>query len=214
MAETARPRPSRTMKSSPDRVGRLARIFLLGATGREARLRAELAGALDAGVPLVQIKEAFLQLYLFAGFPRMINAFLSLAEVPGSSGGARRERTSPTRLRSRGLRNCRAIYGSQTLPMLARMEEMHPELPRWIVEEGYGKVLGRRWLSAKDRELISLPVLAWQGVKTQLYSHVRGALRLGNRPEEVSSIFAFCSGLIPASRHRLALGILRDLGAA
>ena len=60
----------------------LARLSVLAALGRDAKLRRELRRALSEGVPIRQIHEAFLQLYLFAGFPRMINAFFALEGPP------------------------------------------------------------------------------------------------------------------------------------
>ncbi len=190
----------------------LARLFALIAAGRGAELKREIVRARRAGVTLVRIKELFLQSYLLVGFPRMINAFLTLASLPGARGGAPSERgLSVKRVRARGERNCRAIYGDQTAPMLARMREMHPDLAEWIVCEGYGKVLGRPWLKPVERELASLPVLALQGVRTQLYSHLRGALRVGASKDRIRSVLRACRGIVPAARLRGAESMLDDM---
>jgi 4-carboxymuconolactone decarboxylase len=187
----------------------LARLSVLTALGREEELKREVVKARRARVPLVQIKEVFLQSYLFVGFPKMINAFFALAELPGSRGGSPSE---PKRnFMKRGLKNCRAIYGEQTEAMLGRMREMHPHLAEWIVSEGYGKVLGRRWLSSRDRELAVIPILALQDVKMQLRSHLRGALRMGVKPGQIRAVFRSCRSLIPAGRIRSALRILDSI---
>jgi 4-carboxymuconolactone decarboxylase len=197
-----------------DRIVHLARLSALAAVGRGGELRRAILRARRAGVPLSQIKELFLQSYLFAGFPRMINAFLTLASVPGSGGGAPSEGLlAPGRLRRRGEKHCRAVYGEQTDAMLARMREMHPDLAEWIVSEGYGKVLGRRWLGQRDRELASIPVLALQGVEAQLYSHLRGALRLGASRAQIRRALRACRGIVPGRRldraEKLLAGIAR-----
>lgn len=196
------------------RIGHLARLSVLAALGRDRALRSAILQARQAGVPLRQIKEVFLQSYLFAGFPRMINAFLTLATVPGSRGGAPFEGLlSPALLRRRGERHCRAIYGEQTDAMLSRMRELHPDLAEWIVSEGYGKVLSRPWLPQRDRELASIPVLALQGVESQLYSHLRGALRLGVAPAQIRRALRACRGLVPARGLRLAERLLCQLAS-
>lgn len=196
----------------PGRIGQLARLSVLAALGRERDLRRAILGARRAGVSLTQIKELFLQTYLFAGFPRMINAFLTLATVPNSRGGAPSEGLLlPGRLRRRGEAHCRAIYGEQTDAMLARMREMHPDLAEWIVSEGYGKVLGRPWLGRRERELACIPVLALQGVESQLYSHLRGALRLGATRAQILQALRACRGLVPVRRLRLAGRLLARL---
>ena len=48
-----------------------------------------------------------------------------------------------------------------------------------MVEEGYGKVLGRPGLSVQDRELCIVAQLVGLDVPRQLHSHLRGALNVG-----------------------------------
>ena len=48
-----------------------------------------------------------------------------------------------------------------------------------MVQEGYGKVLGRSGLSLVERELCIVALLAVLDVPKQLYSHLRGALNVG-----------------------------------
>ncbi|KAA0236919.1 MAG: carboxymuconolactone decarboxylase family protein, partial [Chlorobiota bacterium] len=43
--------------------------------------------------------------------------------------------------------------------------------------EGYGKVMGRKGLSFKERELCIVAVLAVLRFEDQLYSHINGAFR-------------------------------------
>jgi alkylhydroperoxidase/carboxymuconolactone decarboxylase family protein YurZ len=48
-----------------------------------------------------------------------------------------------------------------------------------IVHDVYGRVFSRPGLTLKERELINVTVLALQGLDRQLYSHLRGCLRVG-----------------------------------
>jgi 4-carboxymuconolactone decarboxylase len=185
----------------------LARLSVLAALGKQSRLREELQSAVADGVPLRQIHEAFLQLYLFVGFPRMINAFMALEGLDGARPHV--ENTPPLkRLIQRGERLCRSIYGKHYEPMISRMRRMHPELAKWILSEGYGKVLSRPHLPARVRELCVIGILSAQGLEKQLYFHVRGALRLGARPSEVRSALSACRDLISKSRREKCLSFL------
>jgi 4-carboxymuconolactone decarboxylase len=56
---------------------------------------------------------------------------------------------------------------------------LHPDLERWMVEFGYGRVLARPGLSPRERELVTVASLAALGWERQLVSHVLGALRVG-----------------------------------
>jgi len=50
-------------------------------------------------------------------------------------------------------------------------------------------VFPRRGLTLRERELITVTVLSLQHLDRQLYSHLRGLLRLGLRPAEVRTVF-------------------------
>ena len=68
------------------------------------------------------------------------------------------------------------------------MARFHPDLARWILEDGYGKVLSRPILSLRERELIVVAVLAALDLPLQLESHVRGALRVGATKRQVEAM--------------------------
>ena len=40
---------------------------------------------------------------------------------------------------------------------------MHPDLATWMEETGYGRVLSRRGMPARERERVAVAVLAAQG---------------------------------------------------
>ena len=152
-----------------------------GALGRDAALREALGAALRAGVPSVAVDEALLQLVPFAGFGRAINAF-----GVWSSLRPRAPRTGPDRARG-GRALCRRVYGESFDRLERRMRNLHPALWRWILRDGYGRVLSRPGLAARDRELLAVAVLAALRLAPQLDAHVRGALRLGATKAQVAS---------------------------
>lgn len=160
---------------------RLVRLSALMACGDFRALQAGIKVALAARVPAGTIRELALQNYLFLGFPRAINTLALLPDAPPAS----RDRTSMSEWRRRGEALCRRIYGKTYERMLEQMRRLSPDLAEWILWEGYGKVLSRPRLSAKVRELCTLPVLAITGAWPQLRAHLRGARNVGATAKEV-----------------------------
>ncbi|UCD16207.1 MAG: carboxymuconolactone decarboxylase family protein [Candidatus Zixiibacteriota bacterium] len=129
------------------------------------------------------IYEAVLQSYLFLGFPRMIEAALAFNEVFGDRGnGDDIERISAQEAENwfrRGGELCRRIYGKNYERLKARFLSISPEMFRWMVLEGYGKVLSRPGLSQIERELAEVAALIVDGRERQLVSHVMGSINVG-----------------------------------
>lgn len=161
----------------------LARLTAAAVRGRERVLRRELKAALAAGVDVHRLHEAFLQVVLFAGYARAINAFGALHEIRPER-PFRRSAGS-----SRGDRLCRRIYGPSYGPLMRRMTVLHPDLAEWIVRDGYGRVLSRPGLTVRERELLAVAALAaLGGLEKQLESHVRGARRVGASEAQIRAV--------------------------
>jgi 4-carboxymuconolactone decarboxylase len=133
---------------------------------------------------VVAVEEALLQSYLFVGFPGVLEAFSAWRErMPaasdGSGSGAPPGEAGEARHEERGRRVCRSVYGAAYERLRANVRRMHPDLDRWMIREGYGKVLGRPGLELAVRELCIVALLAAAGRGPQLHSHLRGALRNG-----------------------------------
>lgn len=117
-------------------------------------------------------------LMLYAGFPGALEGLRALnASWPGR---ARRTREgAPATWRRRGLELCRRVYGPAIARLLPAVRALHPDLEVWMVEHGYGRVLARPGLGARERELVTVSALAALGWERQLVSHVLGAARVG-----------------------------------
>lgn len=168
-----------------------------------AAARAALAAAQRAGAHRAAAEEAALMLMLYAGYPAALEGLRVLNEAWPGRARATREgaRASWTR---RGEALCRRVYGPAFEKLVPAVRALHPDLATWMVEHGYGRVLSRPGLSAKDRELVTVAALAALGWERQLVSHLLGALRVGARPREVEA--ALLSGLKGAGGSALALG--------
>jgi 4-carboxymuconolactone decarboxylase len=78
-----------------------------------------------------------------------------------------------------------SIYGDQSEKLLVNLKRLQPELPSWILQETYGRVFTRSGLSIQEREILNIVVLANQGLEKQLFSHLRGALRVGLKRRQI-----------------------------
>ena len=144
--------------------------------------RALEQGAL-VGDPL-QVEEVILQSYLFLGYPIALNAFALWREITGREAGegAPDEWTAWV---ERGEDVCRTVYGGQYEGLRRNVKALHPDMERWMVVEGYGKVLGRPGLELATRELCISALLAVLRAPRQLYSHLSGALNAGAPTHEI-----------------------------
>jgi 4-carboxymuconolactone decarboxylase len=129
------------------------------------------------------VEETILQSYLFLGYPAALNAFARWRSLTGSTAA------DPTDdgdvWLERGERVCQAVYGGQYERLRANVRRLHADMERWMVEEGYGKVLGREGLDLVTRELCIVALLAVLSARRQLYSHLRGALNVGASEAEI-----------------------------
>lgn len=137
-----------------------------------------LRAAVEARLDPVAVEEAILQSYLFLGYPAALNGFGRWRAISG------RPPAEPTvddleLWEERGERVCGTVYGHRYPSLRKNIRELHPDMERWMVLEGYGKVLGRPGLPLMTREYCIVAILAVQGVERQLHSHLRGALHAG-----------------------------------
>lgn len=144
---------------------------------------------LDAGA---EVDEVILQSYLFLGYPIALNAFGVWRELAGP-GSAQDSPDEWEGWRDRGEDVCRTVYGGQYGRLRRNIRALHPDMERWMVVEGYGKVLGRPGLDLATRELCIAALLAVLGAPRQLYSHLKGALNAGARPGEVEGALRLAS---------------------
>jgi 4-carboxymuconolactone decarboxylase len=162
-----------------------------------------------------QLYEVVLQSYLFMGFPRMLIAAdclnraipdLDLPRPPlAVTADETREWTD------RGVELCKEVYDKNYDLLKDRVESMAPEIFRWMVFEGYGKVLSRPGLGIVEREMAIVACLIMENRPSQLYSHMRGALNVGADPELLAAVVNDI-GESAGDGHQTAQDILNRLG--
>ncbi len=168
-----------------------------------AAARTALAAARRARARRAAAEEAALMLMLYAGYPAALEGLRVLNEAWPGRPRPRREGSRADWLR-RGEALCRRVYGPAYARLLPAVRALHPDLATWMVEHGYGRVLARPGLPAKERELVTVAALAALGWERQLVSHLLGALRTGAREREVEA--ALLAGLAGSGAAALAAG--------
>jgi 4-carboxymuconolactone decarboxylase len=138
----------------------------------------------------VEVDEVILQSYLFAGFPRTLNAAriwrgVSGHAAPDSDPGAALDSSSDWV--ARGEATCKTVYGESYEMLRQNIRGLHPALDAWMITDGYGKVLSRPALGLRIRELCIVAACAASGQQRQLHSHLHGALNAGAAAGEVES---------------------------
>lgn len=158
--------------------------------GLSAALAARGPAALDAAMAAaalhadpLEVEEVLLQSYLFLGYPAALNGFARWRECSGRP--APEATPEAPSWDERGATVCRAVYGGRYEGLRANVRRLHPDMERWMVNEGYGKVLGRPGLPLATRELCIAALLAVLDAPRQLYSHLRGALNAGADERQV-----------------------------
>lgn len=165
----------------------LVRISAAVAALPASELGPVLRGAVDVADPL-EVEEALLQSHLFLGYPAALNALAEWRRASGTSAPHAVDDVGPEGWAERGEKVCRQVYGSAYDGLRENVDALSPEMDRWMVVQGYGRVLGRPGLELGRRECCVVAVLAVLDVPRQLHSHLRGALRCGIAPEQLERV--------------------------
>ncbi len=127
------------------------------------------------------IEEAILQTLLFAGFPKTIEALKELrTHFPVKHAAKHVDDHEKA-----GEATSQIIYGNYHSKLKQVMDELHPDLTRWMIEDGYGRVLSRPGLKLQEREISVLASLMTSGMLNQFRAHVRGALYAGLSRDDI-----------------------------
>lgn len=182
----------------------LARISVLAALGRRVELRTMFQARATSRIPSTKIVETLLQVHLFGGFPAAIEGLRVLNDAyPGM---IRHSHTWGARItlhqrRRRGVATCKRVYGPKYDDLLTSMQDLHPDLCVWMIEDGYGKVLSRPGLTLAERELITVATLACLDWPRQLRSHVKGCLNAGTDRRSIMAILRSIQVFLPRRRY-------------
>ena len=155
-----------------------------------------------------KIYEALLQTYLFAGFPSALISLKRFNEVICENKvytGYDLNTYS-----SIGEKNCRIIYGNKYDKLISNVKSFSPELAEWLIVEGYGKVLGRKGLTLKEREVCVVSILSALKFKDQIYSHINGAVRVKVEIKLIHKVISNLELISAKSSAKFGLSVLKE----
>ena len=124
---------------------------------------------------------------MFAGFPSALISLKNFNKIVSAE--KKYDGYDLHNYTKRGINNCRIIYGEKFDKLIVNIKGFSPEMAEWLIVEGYGKVLGRKGLSLKEREVCIISILATLKFKDQLYSHINGLVRLKVKSNSIKKIF-------------------------
>lgn len=213
-------RSDANVASLDPKVKQLVRIAGAVAGASEGETRAVMLEGKDEVDPIA-IEEIILQSYLFAGFPRALNAARAWRAVSGRGPISTDPELDGADLddwRERGEKTCAIVYGESYEKLRENIRFLHPALDDWMIVDGYGKVLSRPGVDLKTRELCVVAACAVSGQQRQLHSHLRGALNAGATKDELAGVIEAISDMISVDEratYELLLGkVVRDYSAS
>ena len=94
---------------------------------------------------------------------------------------------------TQGMEQLKAIDGKGGENVIKSLEDIAPDLGKFIVEFAFGDIYTREGLATGEREMITLSsLLTAGGCEPQLEVHINGALNVGISPEKVIETFLQC----------------------
>ena len=173
----------------------LAACACLMAQGNMERLEPAVRSALDSGVSINELKEAFSQLYAYTGFPRSLNALGVLGKVLEENNPAWQEGKPWTRPAEWD--DVKAAYelGKKNQTQLSGRAFDYAFCPQddyYLKAHLFGDIFAGDQLSHADREIVTVAALSGlEGVAPQLAAHKAGAVNMGNSQELVDELCAW-----------------------
>jgi 4-carboxymuconolactone decarboxylase len=116
---------------------------------------------------------------------------------------------------ARGFAALRRISGERGAETIKSLQDVAPDLGRYIVEFAYGDIHTRPGLDPEQRQLVTIGALAAQGdTAPQLDFHIDAALRVGVRPVEIMEALIHIVPFMGLPRALNAVAVAREVFTA
>lgn len=196
----------------------LAECACLEARGDMERLDTAVRKALDSGVSVNELKEAFSQLYAYTGFPRSLNALNLLKQVLDDRLAEGKKDDEGVEWKRPGMwddASAALASGTETQTRLTGGRgfsfDFCPQADHYLKAHLFGDIFAGETLSAADREIVTVAALSgMQGVESQLASHKRGAVCMGNTQEQVDALCRHLDSLGLTLKSEFEKGVPND----
>ncbi|WP_028478578.1 carboxymuconolactone decarboxylase family protein [Nocardia sp. CNY236] len=156
------------------------------------QLAFHLHGALNVGCSPTELVEAIVHVCLYAGFPASING-LTVAKTVFAERGIRPDVTRADLggmdRWERGLATLATVDGRAGQHVIESLNDIAPDLGRFLVEFAFGDVYPRGGLDLRQRELVTVAACTALGtVDPQLRIHIHGLLNTGGTQVELIEV--------------------------
>ncbi len=92
-----------------------------------------------------------------------------------------------------GTEQLKQIDGVGGENVIRSLEDVAPDLGRYIIEFAFGDIYPRKELTLQEREMITITsLLTSGGCEPQLEVHINGSLNVGISPEKIIETFIQC----------------------
>ncbi len=110
----------------------------------------------------------------------------------------------------KGFKRLSEVDGGAGEQVIEALNDIAPDVGKYIVEFVFGDIYCRESLSLPEREMITLSsLLTLGGCENQLEVHINGALNVGIIPKKIIEIFIQCIPYTGFPRVLNAIGIAR-----
>lgn len=111
-----------------------------------------------------------------------------------------------------GTEQLKQIDGAIGENVIKSLEDIAPDLGKYIVEFAFGDIYPRKELTLQEREMITITsLLTSGGCEPQLEVHINGSLNVGISPEKIIETFIQCIPYIGFPRVLNAVSVAKKV---
>lgn len=199
-------------------------IAAFTASGDLQKLEVSLNEGLDAGLTVNEIKEILIHSHAYVGFPRAlngINQFIDVMEQRKTKGieDPIGKEAAPIPLdfdsNATGHRVRNGLVGRDISNRTTGYAAFTPAIDRFLVEHLFGDLFARDVVTHKERELITISLLAaLPGTDPQLKGHLGISMRMGWSKEQLKEYVSVLQNRVSETSAERAAALLRDVSGA
>jgi quercetin dioxygenase-like cupin family protein/alkylhydroperoxidase/carboxymuconolactone decarboxylase family protein YurZ len=185
------------------------------AQGNIEQLKGAIAGGLEAGLTINEIKEVLIQMYAYTGFPRSLNAISTLQAVINErrqKGNSDQWGKEPThvRIKQSKFEAGKSVQTKLTgTTAIGAPQQFVPLIDTFLKEHLFADIFGRDNLDYQSREIATISALAsLNGAEGQLRAHLNVGRNVGLTAQQlqgIASILATQIGSQESNRINTAL---------
>jgi alkylhydroperoxidase/carboxymuconolactone decarboxylase family protein YurZ len=198
----------------------IIKIASYTAQGDLVSLKEALNEGLENGLTINQTKEILVHLYAYAGFPRSIRGLQTLLDVledrkaNGSVDEWGPEASPINDSRTKYERGVAVLEELVERPLDGKpaYQQFSPEMDSFLKEHLFADIFERDVLSYKQRELVTISVIASLGtLEPMLKSHYRLSLNVGWQPEQLQAFTQIIKATAGKEKSNAAHSVLNEV---